>query len=167
MFHSDHASVSSYTYEHTHWHPCADGFSYMDAWGCSIGFKNTHNICKALQLIILVLQCNHAIWAWTMAEHEPSGKGGDDEASTILMKPWGPWLHTYTHRNTPQHINFTQSCLSYLHTSTRTWCGFFTPKLVVEILPKKVKHICMWCILHFVDHFSFCLDTDEIVNDQK
>lgn len=70
----------------THWHPYADGFSYMAAWGRSIGFKNTHNICKALWLIILVLQCNHAIWAWAVPEHEPYGKGGDDEASMILMK---------------------------------------------------------------------------------
>lgn len=61
------------THSHTHWRPCTDGFSYTTAWGCSIGFKNTHNICKALWLIILVLQCNHAIWAWAIAEHEPYG----------------------------------------------------------------------------------------------
>lgn len=97
------------THTYTHWHPRTDGFSYMAAWGCSIGFKNTHNICKALWLIILVLQCNHAIWAWAMAEHEPYGKQGDDEASTSLMKAWGPWLHTHTH--TAQDINFTHILL--------------------------------------------------------
>lgn len=66
--------TDTHTLTHTH-SPCTDGCSYMAAWGCSIGFKNTRNICKVLWLIILVLQCNHAIWAWVMGEHEPYGGG--------------------------------------------------------------------------------------------
>ena len=102
----------THTHTHTLWHPCTDGLSYIAAWGCSIGFKNTHNICKALRLIILVLQCNHAIWAWALAEHEPYGKG-DDEALSILMKAWGPLLNTHI-KHTPQDVNFTHIFLLFL-----------------------------------------------------
>lgn len=107
MFYPDHALVFSYMYRHahTHWYPCTDGFSYMAAWGCSIGFKNSHNICKALWLIILALQRNHAIRAWAMAEHEPYGKERDDEASALLMKE-----HTQTH-------SFSKIRLYYLYTN--------------------------------------------------
>lgn len=87
----------THTNTHTRWYVRTDGFSSTDAWGRRIGFKNTRNICKALWLIILVLRSNHAIWAWATAEHEPYGKGGDEEASTILIKPWGPWIHAHTH----------------------------------------------------------------------
>ncbi len=97
---------------HTHWRPCTDGFSYMAAWGCSIGFKNTHNICKALRLIILVLQCNHAIWAWAMAEHEPYGKERDDEASTILMSPMAMYTHEHTLTHWFRKIQFYYLCTS-------------------------------------------------------
>lgn len=38
-----------------------------------------------------------------MAEPEPYGEEGDDEASTILMKLWGPWLRI--HSNTPFHTH--------------------------------------------------------------
>lgn len=76
------------------------GFHIWLPGGCSIGFRNTHNICKALWLIILVLQCNHAIWAWVMAKHEPYGKE---------KRWWGLYysdeglrpMATDTHRNTP------------------------------------------------------------------
>lgn len=138
------------THTHTNWHSCTDGFSYMDAWGCSIGFKNTHTICKALWLIILVLQCNHAIWAWAMAEHELYGKEGDDEASKILMKPWGPWSHT--HRKTPLHINFTQSYITY-HVFPGPFCSSFVYTVYFIFQSYKPDESHEWItLLH-----SFCL----------
>lgn len=81
----------SHTHAPTYMKPThTDGLSHTAAWGCRIGFKNTHNICKTLRLIILVLRRNHAIWAWAMAQPEPYGKGKADDASAVLMKVFSP-----------------------------------------------------------------------------